>query len=322
MQRIVLLPFVIAASSASAQPITAPTACTVSIVRAPDDVRATVEAWVGAEPRCNTALELRIVPTEGGLYLLAIDDRGRIRERIVPDATSAGVLVSSWAADDTMYVPPPPVQAPAPPPPPPVQQPAPQYESLMPPGEPAPVVMPRSTKHQLSKWISAGLLLEPANDGGGLRADADLYTRQRYSLGLAISSTVIEIPLASGEGELTVRDIKLMATAAHTWQSGRWFLRAALGVGAVKSKASALLSSYGGPYTFIDGEGWFVTGELGGSAGLELGRNWALHVGPSLSIHSQRYEEEPSYYPMSTSPQTLERNGVDLMLLTGLKYRL
>ncbi len=92
-----------AASPARAQP--QPRRCEVTIVRAPDEARAVIEGWVRAEPRCTTSLELRVVPTEGGLYLFARDDGGRIHERVVPDAQSAGVLVASWIADDRLTPP-------------------------------------------------------------------------------------------------------------------------------------------------------------------------------------------------------------------------
>jgi hypothetical protein len=99
--------FVVAAalgSSAGAQPVTQPQrdACRVTIALAPADVRAEIEAWVRAEPRCERELEVRVVPTEDGLYLSARDPQGRVRERVVPDAQSAAVLVVSWMADDSL----------------------------------------------------------------------------------------------------------------------------------------------------------------------------------------------------------------------------
>src|SRR5690606_33438513 len=80
--------------------------CPVTIVRAPDDVREVVEQAVRAEPACTTALALRVVPTAGGLYVLARDEHGRVRERVVPHAQAAGVLVASWVADDAAATPP------------------------------------------------------------------------------------------------------------------------------------------------------------------------------------------------------------------------
>ena len=116
IKTVIFLGVVLASQAAIAQPVTSPASCAVRVIRAPDDVRQTVEAWVAAEPRCSVALDVRIIPTDGGLYLFALDEHGRIRERIVPDAQSAGVLVASWVADDTMYVPP------SPPPAPPVEK--------------------------------------------------------------------------------------------------------------------------------------------------------------------------------------------------------
>src|SRR5215468_4431933 len=102
------------AARASAQP--APpfdvdaSPCAVTIVRAPEEVRRVIEAWVRKETACRIALDVRAVPTDGGLYLLARDSAGRLHERIVPDAQAAGVLVASWVANDSLEpVPPPPV---------------------------------------------------------------------------------------------------------------------------------------------------------------------------------------------------------------------
>lgn len=90
---------------AVAQPVRAPSPCEVDIVYAPDAVRAVVAQWVHAEPACRVALEARIIPTDGGFYLVVLDERGQVRERIVPDATSAAVLIASWAADDSILSP-------------------------------------------------------------------------------------------------------------------------------------------------------------------------------------------------------------------------
>jgi hypothetical protein len=84
---------------------TAHAECTVDVARAPDDVRTTIQRWVAAESHCAHALEVRIVPTEGGLYLYARDEHGVVRERVVPDGQAAGVLVASWVADDSPAVP-------------------------------------------------------------------------------------------------------------------------------------------------------------------------------------------------------------------------
>src|SRR4051794_30817942 len=100
--------------------------CAVNIVRAPDEVRPVVERWLAQESRCKP-LEVRIVATEDGLYILARDDRGRLHERVVPSPDAAGVLIASWAADDLIGSEP--VVAPAP------TSPTPIDAMPMPPGE-------------------------------------------------------------------------------------------------------------------------------------------------------------------------------------------
>jgi hypothetical protein len=95
----ITLVLVVVAANAAAQPITRPDGCRITIVLAPDDVRATIEEWLRGEPECGMPLEVRVVPTDGGLYLQARDDRGAIRERVVPDGHSAAVLVASWMAE-------------------------------------------------------------------------------------------------------------------------------------------------------------------------------------------------------------------------------
>ncbi len=75
----------------------------IELIRAPAEVAEVVQQWVGAEPVC-TRLTVRIIPTEGGLYVLATAPDGRTWDRIVPDAQTAGVLVASWAADGTVSV--------------------------------------------------------------------------------------------------------------------------------------------------------------------------------------------------------------------------
>ncbi|MBA3457230.1 MAG: hypothetical protein H0T42_29380, partial [Deltaproteobacteria bacterium] len=97
-----------AAPAAAETTVSANASCEVRFVRAPDDVRHVIERWLAAEPRCTGSMDLRVVPTDDGYYLLARRPDGRIHERVVPDAQSAGVLVASWVADDWIDPPPPP----------------------------------------------------------------------------------------------------------------------------------------------------------------------------------------------------------------------
>lgn len=315
---------VAAVGPAAAQPVTSPKTCAVTIARAPEDVRVVVEAWVRAEQRCSTALEVRIVPTEGGLYLFAQDEQGRVRERVVPDPQSAGVLIASWVADDTMYVPPPTATPGRE-----MVMPGPVMgtESLTAPG-PAPASSARS-----SKWIelSVGLSAQRSDDGG-LRADVDLLAREHYSFGIAASATATRLPMitADGDGQISTSDKKLMVTAARTWQSGRWFLRGMAGAGAVYSRALSFPTWSASSAEIIEAHGWFPTAEAAAAAGIELGRDWALQFGPMLTMYSEQFKGDqvdpnPANYmygPNGTNPVTLQRRNSELIMFTGLKYRL
>jgi hypothetical protein len=103
--RLLLFGFLLVSAPAAAAP------CVVEVVRAPEGVREVVDHWVAAEPQCAATLEVRIVETEGGLYVIARDARGHLHDRVVPDAQTAGVLIASWAADDAVSLAPPPPAA-------------------------------------------------------------------------------------------------------------------------------------------------------------------------------------------------------------------
>jgi len=107
MRHLIWIALLFAAGRSAAQPAVSsddlmPGPCRVKVVRAPEDVRDEIDRWVAREPACRVALDVRAIPTEGGLYLLARDSTGRLYERLVPDAQAAGVLVASWIADDAL----------------------------------------------------------------------------------------------------------------------------------------------------------------------------------------------------------------------------
>ncbi len=316
-----------AAAPAAAQPVTSPGACAVTISRAPEDVRIVVEGWVKAEPRCASSIDVRIVPTDGGLYILAQDDRGGTRERIVPDAQSAGVLIASWVADDTfppdktvVFVP-----------------------DFAPPsaGEPAPAPMPVAgtaafvdeppparTPARLRKWISLGPVFNVGTErGGGLRAEADVKTWTSWSLGLALSRTSwARDNFAVGAPEnyewFSARDTKAVAYLARTATAGRFALRASAGAGAVWSHLVGMYSNNSQAWsTYTSDESkLFATAEGSLLASVRLGK-WGLHVGPVLTIYSQTFtaHQQNVWEPMT---QTVKRSLIESMVWTGLRHSL
>ena len=86
--------------------------CGIRILRAPDDLRAAVEAALKSDPvACTGDLDVWLIPSQGQVYVQARDHLGRVRERVVPDAAIAATLLASWvevdAAEPVWQQPPP-----------------------------------------------------------------------------------------------------------------------------------------------------------------------------------------------------------------------
>jgi hypothetical protein len=318
------------ASPAAAQSM-ARESCAVTIVRAPDDVRSVVEQWVQAEPKCSVKLELRIVPTEGGLYLLARDEHGRLRERVVPDAQSAGVIVASWVAADSnaptpydVSHPAPAPEAPAVAPMPPVAPPAPVFA----PGEGAgpsavpvidkPADVAQVTNPERPRYFALGLLANVSDaGGGGIRGEWDVKHKSWAALGLAASISGTSITYDDGYstyGYVETFDAKLLGYIGTTGRSGKWHLRASAGAGAVYTQAAANSSS-----GYQEAGGLFPTGELTVSVGRELGKNWAVYAGPVVSVYLQSLNLQ-SMSPYD-SAVTLDR-PLEAMMFISMRRRL
>jgi hypothetical protein len=313
------------APAAGAQPVTSPSRCEVTFARAPDDVRAVIETWVRAESRCSTTLEVRVVPTEGGLYLMARDGQGRVRERVVPDAQSAGVLVASWVADDA------PAPSGTPPggpvgPGAPVDAPSasvelapPQRErgpELTAPGAtPAIVLQTAPAPRVRTRWLSLGGMTQVGGSGGGgVRGELDLASRGRWSVGATVSASETDLVLAgfSGAGFVHTRDLQAVATLARTSSWDHWQLRLAVGAGLVRTAADG----------FVDGQsiaatGVFPTAELSALATRKLGTTWGVAAGPILTVYSQVF----GLHQDQLSMQRQQRDP-ELMACFALRRRL
>jgi hypothetical protein len=334
MRNVIALAVLLAASPVAAQAPGSPQSptCTLTILRAPDDVRAVVEAWVRAEPRCTTALEVRIVPTEGGLYLLARDDAGRVRERVVPDAQSAGVLVASWVAADAGAGSTP---APAPAPvvtadpvvaqasvgtPAPVAGPAPPIAERPAIAAAAPVAASAPTA--TPQWLSlGGMFAMSGTGGGGIRGELDLKTRKYASLGVAASAANAGMNMYDagygGMSTLDTFDGKLLGYLSVNARFGRWHLRSAFGAGLVYTRARLHQWS---DYSTREAAGVFPTGEVALTVGREIASRWAIYAGPIVSVYLQEYEVEssgPGYYSSSMQGRDLEA-----MMFIGVRHKL
>jgi hypothetical protein len=329
---------VLAATAVSAQPVPAPATCSVTIARAPDDVRDEVTRWVRAEPHCNATLEVRVVPTEGGLYLFARDGQGRVRERIVPDAQSVGVLVASWVADDSIETPPStpgavnadgsqalaiagePKAARRDP-----SDPSASWRLMAPPGK-APALLPGIERESAlpseraqTSWLTLGGIMDRGVHGGaGARAEIDLYTRAGWSIaaGLAVSGANAET-YETGVGRgLHTRDFRAVAMVTHTWSVGDWQLRLGGGVGMRYISAVIESDPFNGMYQLGRNatEIMAPTVEASALVAHAFDNSWAIFFGPIAT----RYD-----LVSRTGGDTVElpRDG-ELMAFAGIRHRL
>jgi hypothetical protein len=312
----VLLAGVIAslASLAAAPPALAQSAppmarCDVHMLRAPDAVRLVVEARLRREPRCETSLVVRIVPTTAGLYLLAHTPGGRLYEMVVPEAETAAELIASWALrrEPAQSVPPltppaigpPLVEAQAQPAAPagfssPAQSDSayavprvappgitPERTVEAAPGESAPGAAGPGAK--AGQWVSvAGIT---GDDVVGLRAELDLWSRGGWSGGVAIEYSAMQMMNETASSVFDFSDLRGVLTAGHTLGRGALRLRAQVGLGVVKTEMTGFMTGIG----MVSYAGANPIGEAGAHVQLLLGqaRAWAFSAGPMLSIYSQ-----------------------------------
>lgn len=282
--------------------------CEVTFVRAPDDVRLVIEKWLAAEPRCTGAIELRVVATDtGGYYLVAQRPDGRIHEREVPDANSAGVLVASWVADDwtseyerTEE----PIQAPV-------------ETATSAPGLVAavPVPAPRAPRPARNRWATLGLMLgvDPDKDGG-FHLDIDLIQRGAWTFGVDGEYTESAYyDLNGGMSEMHASDWRVLAQASRIIRLGeRSFLAASFGFGIVHTERTAM--NLGGAWDYGQGTSEDPVADLGLTISRELGNSWALTTGPKLTFQDQEQSTD--------NGAMVQRPNVDFKMLFAVRYRL
>lgn len=333
--RVVAPLLLLATAEATASP------CEVTVPRAPDEVRTAIENWVRAEPRCATPLEVRVVTTEGGFYLFARDPAGRVRERIVPDAQSAGVLVASWVADDAA-----PERDPAPAPP--ASAPAVEVDidarpdatviEISPPGQVvalAPALPPatidrlapvaRSEPARAPRWLALGGTLRVEDGGGaGVRGEIDLAARGPWSAGIALAGSRSYTQLYGGwnYGSLTTHDLRATGIVARTSHHGAWDLRFAAGLGLVRTTVDGYVSDDQSTDSYA-GEGLSATGEVGIQLSRRFGPHWAIGAGP-LATFYQRNLEATRFDDVSfeASGMTVSRRTAEVSLFAGLRRAL
>ena len=290
--------------------------CSVTFVRAPDDVRHVIERWLAKEPRCVSSIELRVLPTDDGYYLLAQRPDGHIHERIVPDATAAAVIVASWVADDWTVSP----ARPLPTTPPPsgaqiVETPAPSVIRHV-------AVEPSDSR--IGRWFTLGPMISMSAGGGyGARAELDVLRSGPWiaGLGLVASTTVIEARDSYGTNWISVADFELLATVSRVFTSGRWSLKPTFGLGAAFTSAATSYVDYpvDQPWpedTMFDGKTLSVVTEGSLMLARRFGDRWAASVGPIATYLNQDMPSSNADRP------DFQRSTFTVMLFGGLKYQL
>lgn len=289
--------------------------CGVTFVRAPDEVRHEIERWLEAEPRCTSSIDLRVIPTDDGLYLLAQRPDGRIHERVVPDAQTAGVLVASWVADDWTA---PPLATPPPAPPLTVIV---DPTLVGPPGVRA--VAPPPRERRAGKWLSLGVIVQPDNEGGGFRAEAEIFALGSWRLGAVLAYTKGGDPLAGAWswGDMYTKDARVVASLSRAVRLGRWELRGSLGAGVMRTQMNAIgelamppAQTWGGSTTTLyGGESTWPVVELSGLVTRRLGDAWGIAIGPVVTVSEESFE---------ASNATITRDTTQVTMFGGLRYEL
>jgi hypothetical protein len=312
-----LVYLVVVGVAAAAPAVADPAPCAVTIVRAPDDVRATVESWLANE-RCEIPLTVRIISTDGELYIYAQDERGRVHERTVPDAQSAGVLIASWTADDGITLPAPETVAPAAPVP--VTAP-PLARDLLAPTvlhDRAPLaIRPQPPSHWLTFGATAG-----SSNSIGVRAELEVMRRGAFSTDVLVkwgASSMDELadPLGNGYYLARFRDGSALGGAHYTWKlRDVWHVRAGVAAGIVATQLDLQYTSFSNGMTASAGAS-MISPIAEGSLlfGRSFGDAWEFDVGPIATVSKQ------GWY-MVNQQETLVRTPGAVLGFAGIRRAL
>ncbi len=306
MRRAIVIASFAIAGSATAQP-SPPPHCDVTIAHAPDEVRAEIEGWLAQETRCSLALEVRVVPSEGGYYLFARDALGRVRERVVPDAASAGVLVASWAASDGFSAPTPVESLP---------QPSPTTFTPAPPSSPIYVERVTSSRTASPRWVSASAFTSTLSGPGG-RLDVDVARWGAYALGAAFGAShttrfEMQLPI-DGIMTTTSFDVLVMASATATYHG--WRLRGGFGIGARVEQAAVNDFGLDAEPSDLSSSGVAALA----SATLFVGRDVGAHWGIDAGLIGAMYDEQ-MHVIIGGADRVFDLRGPELSFAVALRH--
>jgi hypothetical protein len=300
--------------------------CDVRVEHAPDAVRSEVARWLLDEHQCGPALEVRIVPTTEGLYVFARDANGRVRERTVPDAQNAGVLIASWAAADAdtakpamavemSYVPAKSLgvdklsYAPAPAS---IEVDAP---GIVRDGGVAQSFAPR----RRVRGKTVGIQLFGNGDMFGLRSEVDVWRRGPW-----VAATVASFAHDGhidwenrGYDDLDYYDLKALASVALRAENGPWRVQwsGAAGVLGTYVKGDSFMYAEQESAGHLSALGVSPTVEAAVTFGYRIAPQWHLEAGPLATLLVQRY-----YETLRMGYTEIEPRWLQLTVLAGLRY--
>jgi hypothetical protein len=268
-------------------PASADHECNVRVVRAPDQVRAAIEARIGIETSCIT-LEVRVISTRDGYYVIATPPHGDVLEGTVRDPSLVGELVADWAHQPEPAAPPPTV----------AEQPpsaTPMFDVV----EQAPAQHRRGTRD-----FTMGVLFTPKSYG--VRGEVDLIAASGFSLGLAAGISSAHWIYGDDQmftlgADLVFRDIRGVVTVAKTFGTGAWRVRLQAGLGVVNTTYSGTMRADNGLVVPTTGEGTTRMVEVGLTASRDLSATWAFSFGPMLTYYGQTYDLDESFESFTTS---------------------
>jgi hypothetical protein len=294
--------------------------CGIRLVRAPDDLRADVEARLAADASaCSGSLDVWLVPSAGGIYVQARDRGGRIRERQVPDAAVVATLLASWVEIDVaqpLWAPAATDASPAAPSATTVPQ-APGAAFVAPTSTTPPSLAPmarrdagdatlvRSPARRRGPTITAaavGTFTGSEMPGGGIRLGVDVRVG-RFSLGIAgqgvafgNSPNLYRHRLGGTEmvAEHSRSSADLLATVRYPIQLGRLQLQPQLGVGVGTAEhvieTFSGNSAWGASPTSVGGRA-----EMGLAASLAVATRWSLEAGLSSGFATYHDLDDATY---------------------------
>ena len=162
-----------------------------------------------------------------------------------------------------------------------------------------------------ARWFAAGALV--GDDFLGIRGEVDLWRKRGWALGgaLELATQSMAQMTADNPYALEFQDIRAVAIASHTWGTGRVQLRTAAAAGLARTRVSGTTVAFPG----FESADWFATADGSAQLIVHASPQWALALGPQLSIFGQEFRRE-------STNMTVVRRDFALSALASLRRRM